>query len=145
MLWDTSALVKLYVDEEGSDIVRSSVKQTSVVATAKVAYVEARSAFARAKREGLLSNTSYRHIIEHLRYEWRRYLVVEISDGLNETAGGLAEEFSLRGFDALHLASALFLQHQTGQSVLAACWDARLWEAFKHSGLETVPVKHPGL
>jgi predicted nucleic acid-binding protein len=141
---DTSALVKLYVDEDGSDIVRRYVEQTPVISTAKIAFVEARSAFARAKREDVLNSTGYRQIVDRLHYDWKRYMIVEISDALIEAAGELVEEFSLRGFDSIHLASALFLQQQTGHTVLAACWDVRLWDALKKSGLETVPEKRPG-
>lgn len=141
---DTSALVKLYVDEDGSDLVKRYVEQASVVSTAKIAFVEARSAFARANREEIISSTSYRQIIDRLHYDWKRYMIVEISDRLIEAAGELVEEFGLRGFDALHFASALFLQQQTGRPVRAACWDVRLWGALRDSGLETVPQKRPG-
>jgi predicted nucleic acid-binding protein len=79
---DTSALVKLYIDEDGSDVVRKYVKQMAVIATAKIAFVEAHSAFARAKREGLINSAVHRQITGQLRYDWRRYLVVEISDEL---------------------------------------------------------------
>lgn len=141
---DTSALVKLYVDEEGSDMVRRYVEQASVVSTAKIAFVEARSAFARAKREGIVNSKSYRQILDRLHYDWKRYMIVEVTDRLIEVAGEMVEEFSLRAFDALHLASALFLQQQTGHPVLAACWDVRLWDALRESGLDTVPQTRPG-
>ena len=40
---DTSALVKLYVCEEGTDLVRRQVNEASIIATAKVAYPETRA------------------------------------------------------------------------------------------------------
>lgn len=140
---DTSALVKLYVDEDGSETVKKFVDQAAVVSTSKIASVEARSAFARAKREEILSDSSHRQVVCQLQYDWKRFLVVETSDGLIELAGELVEEYSLRGFDAVHLASALFLQQQTGHKVVAACWDIRLWDALKKAGLQTIPSKHP--
>ncbi len=141
---DTSALVKLYVNEDGSYDVRKYVQLASVVATSKIAFVEARSAFARAKREKMLSSESYSRIVERLDYDWERYMIVEISDGLIKVAGELTEKFCLRGFDAIHHASAHFLHQQTGHTVLAACWDARLWQALKKSGLKVIPEKIPG-
>lgn len=57
---DTSALVKLYVHEQGSETVRKLVDAASVVATSKVAYPEARAALARGFREGLLAEKDYR-------------------------------------------------------------------------------------
>lgn len=141
---DTSALVKLYVEEDGGDTVRSYVRQVQAVATAKIAFVEACSAFSRAKREEMLSGPSYHHLMDRLHYDWKRYMIVEISDELIKTAGEMVEEFSLRGFDAIHLASAIFLRQQTGQKVLAACWDVRLWIALKKSGFELIPDESPG-
>jgi len=49
---DSSALVKLYVHEQGSETVRKLVDAASAVATSKVAYPEARAALARGFREG---------------------------------------------------------------------------------------------
>jgi len=39
---DTSALVKLYVEEEGSDEVKKACEQAQVVVTCRLAYAEAR-------------------------------------------------------------------------------------------------------
>src|SRR5712675_884834 len=49
---DTSSLVKLYVTEAGSDVVRQLVGDASVVATSVVAYTETRASLARLHREG---------------------------------------------------------------------------------------------
>jgi len=51
---DTSALVKLYIAEEGSLLVRTALADARFVATSVVAYVEARAAFARRRRERAL-------------------------------------------------------------------------------------------
>lgn len=48
---DTSSLVKLYVTESGSDVVRQLVGGAKVVATSVVAYPETRAALARLRRE----------------------------------------------------------------------------------------------
>ncbi len=68
--FDTSALVKLYVEEEGSKQVKDYAQKCSLVATSKVAYAEARSAFARAWREGVLETSSYREAVSNFREEW---------------------------------------------------------------------------
>jgi len=60
---DTSALVKLYVDEEGSPAVHGALQQATVAATSTLAYFEARSALARRRREGGLAATEYRRAV----------------------------------------------------------------------------------
>jgi uncharacterized protein with PIN domain len=52
---DTSSLVKLYVTEAGSEVVRQLVGGATVVATSVVAYTETRAALARLRRERALS------------------------------------------------------------------------------------------
>jgi predicted nucleic acid-binding protein len=47
---DTSALVKIYVEEPKSAVVRENVKQAEGIATSRIAYAEARAAFARKCR-----------------------------------------------------------------------------------------------
>lgn len=53
---DTSALVKLYVDEPGTQEVARWIQRATAVSTSRVSYVEARAAFARRYRERALSN-----------------------------------------------------------------------------------------
>ena len=53
---DTSSLVKLYVDEDCSEIVREWVEEAEVVATSRVTYPEALSAFARRWNRGDLTD-----------------------------------------------------------------------------------------
>jgi predicted nucleic acid-binding protein len=142
---DTSALVKLYVQEQGSEIVRDLVDEASVVATSKVAYPEARAALARGLRDGYLEEKDYRQAVAALQNDWLKYLVIEVSDSLVLLAGELAEKYRLRGFDAVHLASAITLKTQVKKSIVAACFDDRLWEALRAVGIEVLPEKKPSL
>ncbi|MDI3279809.1 MAG: type II toxin-antitoxin system VapC family toxin [Bacillota bacterium] len=141
---DTSALVKLYVQEQGSELVRALVNEALVVATSKVAFAEARAAFARVYREGGLSQEDYRSAVEAFQAEWEHYLRLEVSDELIHLAGDLAERHQLRGFDAIHLASMQMLSQQVKDPVIVACWDTRLWDAVKAVRFAAVPAERPG-
>ena len=63
---DTSSLVKLYVEEGGSEEVRRDIHQASLVATSCVAYAEARAALARQHREGGLRTAERRQRVSDL-------------------------------------------------------------------------------
>lgn len=141
---DTSALVKLYVGEDGSGVVRELVEAAAVVATSKVAYAEARAALARGFREGILDEAGYRLAVGALEKDWGSCLAVEVSDQVLKLTGELAEEHQLRGFDALHLASAVVLKGQVKLPVALASWDLRLWEAARAIGFQVVPETRPG-
>lgn|SRR5574340_37364 len=131
---DTSALVKLYVDEPMSRELTAAVDEAEAVATSLLAYAESRAAFARARREGCLSTQAYRHVVDAFVEDWARYIAVEVTDRLVKEAGDLAAHRGLRGYDALHLASALSLREHMS-SVLFLAFDRQLTEAAKREQL----------
>ncbi len=135
---DTSALVKLYVEEEGSQLVRDAVARAQLVATSTVGYLEARSAFVRRRHEGALPAAGYRRSMRELEADWARYLLVEVTEAVLGRAAQLAERHRLRAYDALHLASALVLESRLAERVIFACWDRRLERAARAEGLEVL-------
>lgn len=138
---DTSAVVKLYVEEEGSDKVRASCEQARVVATSLIGYAEARAAFARAKRQARLQAQDHRQVLEDFDHDWDSYFILEVTEGLVRRAGGLAEDHALRAYDALHLASALTLRERVHRTVAFLCFDEALEAAARGESLVTSPFK----
>lgn len=131
---DTSALVKLYVAEEGRELVIEAVRNADRVATSTVAYAEARAAFARLKREGDLDEEGYRRVVESLEEGWEGYDRLTVSDVVARRAGDMAEKHALRGFDAIHLASAARLKERF-EDLRFLAFDARLLDAARRSML----------
>jgi predicted nucleic acid-binding protein len=111
---DTSSLVKLYVSEAGSDVVQQLVGGATVVATSVVAYAETRAALARLRREGVLSASKVASAKSEFEEQWPTYLTLEATDSLCRAAGALAERYSLRGFDSIHLASFSEIARRAG-------------------------------
>ena len=132
---DTSALVKLYIEEPGSPEVRALVKAAQIVSTSRVAYVEARAGLARKFREGELAREEYSRIVEDLERDWKNYFILEVSESVAKLGGELTERHPLRGFDAIHLASALLLKSRIRSAVSFSCFDERLKEAARAEGL----------
>jgi predicted nucleic acid-binding protein len=141
---DTSALVKLYVDEEGSSTCRKAVVDARLVATSVVAYVEARAALARRRRERALSPSAHRGIIRSLDQDWGRYLRIEAGEALIHEAASLAERHRLRGCDAIHLASAILLKNRLAEPVVFSSWDVALEAAARREGLGRIPGRARG-
>jgi predicted nucleic acid-binding protein len=102
---DTSSLVKLYVEEAGSDDVRELVEHAAVVATSVVAYAETRATLARLRRSGVLTTARAAAAKRQFESDWPSYLALDVTAGLAREAGAFAEQYALRGFDAIHLAS----------------------------------------
>ena len=140
---DTSALVKLYVQEEGSSIVRGEVEKASLVATCAIAYVEARSAFARRRREGRLPPGEHRRVIRDLDADWEHYFLLDVTPSLIRQAAKIAEVHRLRAYDAVHLASAaLFKERLAGSVTHFLCWDNDLTAAAALEGFKISPRQH---
>ena len=132
---DTSSLVKLYVEEENSGEVEDMVQSSKVTATSLVAYAEARAAFARRFRERAFSSRQYRELVSSFDEDWDNYLIVRVTKELVQLAGDLAEKHGLRGFDAIHLSSALILRKELSSPVGFSCYDINLFNASQLEGL----------
>lgn len=132
---DTSAVVKLYVREAGSREVKKLARESGALATSIVAYAETRAAFARLMREGVSVEKRHHERLERFNADWESFMRVELSHAVARTAGELAEAYALRGFDAIHLASALWLNDTSGGKLRFAAFDARLRTAARRAGL----------
>jgi uncharacterized protein len=127
---DTSTLLKLLIEEPGSARAAILWDSADVVAAARVAHVEARAALAATYRTGRLSPAQARRTETELAGLWEQFTIVEITEGLVDEAGDLAEQESLRGYDAIHLAAAL----QVGADLLTSA-DSDLCAAGARRGL----------
>lgn len=138
LYFDTSALVKLYVREGGSLVIRRQAGKADAIATSVVAYAEARAAFARLRREKPRSGKRHRERVGQLDRDWDRYVLVELSAAVARSAGELADTHGLRGFDAIHLASALWLKSAYSGDLAFAAFDRKLTAAAASAGLTVV-------
>lgn len=135
---DTSVLVKLYVDEEGSSWARKAVADAQSIITSMLAYAETRSALARQRREGRLSPRVHRRTVEEFERDWEHYIVVETASIVIRLAGSLCERHVLRAYDAVHLASAKTFQEKIEEQIAFASWDGKLETAAKREGLQVI-------
>jgi predicted nucleic acid-binding protein len=123
-------------EEEGRELVRGAVEEAGRVATSTVAYAEARAALARKEREGELDHEQRLRAVATLDGEWRGFVRISVSNLVAYRAGEMAERHALRGFDAIHVASAARLGERFGDLHFLA-FDARLVEAARGA---SVPV-----
>jgi predicted nucleic acid-binding protein len=122
---DSSALLKRYLVEAGSEEVRSAIDASATVAASRIAFVES--------MRGLGADPS---LSAQARRDWRGIDVVEVSSVVCERALGVALSRSLKTLDAIHLASALVMRTE---DLTFATFDRRLHAAAKAEGFETLP------
>jgi uncharacterized protein len=133
MYWDTSALVKHYVEESGSRQITQW--QRSVRVSSVIAYVEMHSAFSRRRRSGHLTALQYRSAVDQFFADWKAYVRIPVHDDILNRAAHLIDRHALRALDALHLATALQLQHDTETPTEMISADAALLGAAAAEGL----------
>lgn len=126
---DTSSLVKLYVREDGSDEMKALLDRARVVATSQVAYPEACAAFAKKHMQGDFTDELYRAVINNLQQDWPAYFALDVSWPVAKLAGELAGQHRLRGFDAIHLASAVTIKTRLRSTVTFCSSDRKLEDA----------------
>jgi uncharacterized protein len=113
---DTSALLKLYIAETHSEAVKVAVTEATRTGSATIVYPEARAALARRHREGSLTDDELQNTITALERDWEMFMRLDVTDGMARLAGALAERHALRGADAIHLAAAVMLHHEAGDT-----------------------------
>ena len=137
---DTSALLKKYFQEVGSKDVISKWKEAAGIVTSTVTYAEIMASIHRKRREGSENDKLLRGVINLFQEDWNTFIQVAVTNDLNESIDRILLYHPLRGFDAIHLASALIVRENVPGKFLFACFDRRLNTAAQAEGLNTLPA-----
>ena len=140
---DASALVKRYIEEAGSAAVGRLIEEANLVGTAAITRVEMAAALAKAVRVGVLSREEAALALEVFREEWPSLVRIQVTEPLLRRAEEVAWQEGLRGYDATHLAAALFWQEMLGEPVVVATFDRELWDAARRLAMQVFPEERP--
>lgn len=132
---DTSALLKLYIVEAGSEVLKARVVEAEAVAVCRVAWAEAHAALSRRAREVPGDAPVIEQAKAALAQDWPRFVVMEVDQALVERAGNYADTFALRGYDSIQLAAAFEAGRIAQSPICFACFDARLNKAADVLGM----------
>lgn len=139
---DTSALLKLYIDEARHAEMQDLREQADALCLSRLAWVEASSAFARRIREKPSDRPGLEQARGVFAQEWDGYRIVEVTSAIAKRAAEFTDAFALRAYDAVQLASADELRRNLDETVTFACFDQRLSQAARVLGLD-VPFGAP--
>ena len=110
---DTSAMIKLLINETGSTAAKRIWLSADEVTSAKIVAVEAHAALGAARRGHRLTPAEYRWAVAELDILLAQTTLVDITDEVITRAISLAVHEALRGYDAIHLAAALLVGADT--------------------------------
>jgi predicted nucleic acid-binding protein len=138
---ETSALVKLYVYESGTErlIQLTAGDAGHRFAILSLAQVEFRSAIRRQQRSGEIPGVEAGLLLESFRlHSEGRFLVQPLTDTVLDVACALLDTYPLRGFDAMQLAGYLTLRSVSGaDEPVFICADRALLAAARNEGCPT--------
>ena len=138
---DTSAIVKRYVVETGSDFVAHLLTHHRPIASSRIGFVEALAAFSRLERAELISPEEHVAMCRNLERHFENYHVVNLTDDVVSLARDLAARHPLKALDLIHLACALNLANRFGDYLCFAGADRQLLRAVEAEGIRVLDVE----
>lgn len=125
-------MFKLVVEETGSSLAVKLWNSAYPVVSSILLYPEARAALAAAQRAGRLTSGVYPQAVAEFEEKYEELIAVGVDQVIARSAGLQAESLGLRGYDAVHLATALDLGEE---EVALVTWDDDLDRAARSLGL----------
>jgi predicted nucleic acid-binding protein len=138
--WDTSGVVLLCTHQTAAGQARRIAQRCRRLVLWWGAPVEARSAFLRLVREGILSPTELADAAKRLATLKRVASEMEPTEEIRTIAESVLDKHDLRAADAFQLAAALVLCHEKPRGRWFVCFDRRLAAAADVSGFTVLPA-----
>lgn len=133
--FDTSALVPLIIREPATSRCRTVWSAATGIVTSDLAYVEAHAALAQAHRLGRIRDAALDRAVAVFESLWSGIARVAVSETILRDAARLTRTHALRGYDAVHAASALA---SASEDFVAVSGDTALLRAWSTIGIATV-------
>jgi len=138
---DTSAWAKRYYDEPGSRWVRRVFGASVDMSCAALGLVELIGALARKVKAGGMDPDAMQGALDEIDRSWPDFLNVDLIPEVLALAMEVARTWALRGADAVHLASAIFMRKKLepyGLTVQFVTSDQELRKAAAGEHFETI-------
>ena len=123
--------------EDGSDLADQLWDAADLRISSHLIYPEARAALAAASRAGRIDARGLRRAVTDLDAAVASVRRIGVDEALAREAGRLAQEHALRGYDAVHLATALSVEDP---ALVIVTWDGELARAALRRGRSVAPA-----
>jgi predicted nucleic acid-binding protein len=138
--FDTSALVKRYIQETGSREVKTLFEaEAAILGSVVITRVEMAAALQKAVRLEAANAALLAEIWQDFLDQWSTFTRIHVSDVMVERASRISFDCQLRGYDSLHLAAAQLWQESLNLPVVLATFDRDLWLAGRQAGMDVWP------
>lgn len=135
--FDTSAYIKAFIEETGSQKARKLLMEHRPLVSALV-QVECISVLSRKREEGGLSNDGLTSLLFHMKATLAHAELMRLSDEVMLKTETVIIDSAARTLDALHIASALLFKENTGVDLAFVTSDMKQKAAAEKLGLRVV-------
>jgi uncharacterized protein len=135
LFFDTSALIKKYIDEQGSDRVDEILDQARSVYVSGITEIEMLSAVKRLLHDGIIDKNGYNSVKKEMLYDLDFFQIIELDKTVIETAKELIEKYQLKSLDSIQLGTVLSIKDEI--DLFAVC-DDKLCTFAKQEGIRIV-------
>jgi len=135
LYFDTSALIKKYIFEAGSEQVDELMNKADRVFVSEITEIESYSTFKRLSVEKAINENEYDILKNEFEFDNQYFDHVGFDENIINTAKSLIEKYQLKTLDSIQLGSALILKEEIDYFV--AC-DEKLIASGKKEGLRII-------
>jgi predicted nucleic acid-binding protein len=136
---DASVLIKRYVKEVNSDLVEKWIADAQALSTGLISRAEISAALYRFCRLNFVDQAKRNQILDIFRSEWESFVRLPVTEISVERADRLACQYDLRGYDAVHLASACLWRETLARDVFLATFNRKLSQQGPSESLRVLP------
>ena len=133
--FDSSSIVKWFFDEPFMELARDIKDKAGSIFTSLISFPEVLSAFNRAWKDGRCLKPEMEIVRDEFMRIWPDFRWIKIDERLIGRTENLIFRHNLRGFDALHMASAISLMKESaGIELFFSSFDKNLNSAAQKEG-----------
>ena len=137
--FDTSAVFKLYIQEERSDVYAALLQESPLIYVSSLSWVEFHSALRLRVAQKHLTLRDREEVLHRFTQDWKTFLQVELKESVVHQAAQFVTKHSLKALDAIQLASAVEVSEVLGDPVAFLTADRQLDSAARREKLSTLP------
>jgi predicted nucleic acid-binding protein len=138
--FDTSVIVKQYVEEPGTPAAQSLLRRHRIISSA-LATVELTSAVMRRRAAGQISTSQWARTLRSVQIDRAHWELLAVTEAVIARAEEVIRTTHLRSLDALHVASAQLCSTFSGKPIPFITADVRQRTAAATAGLDVVWVE----
>ena len=130
--FDTSALIKNYIEEIGSDHVSDLMDSAAEIFVSTLTIIECYSTLRRILLENLITEDEYSHLKKEIAYDFEYFNKIEF-EMFSEKCEQLIDIYQLKTLDSIQLAASLNVSDEIDNFV---CCDIKLLKAAERENLK---------